>query len=303
MAGILLASASTDSSNDEPTHEGQSISMTPAVVEISRPTDPESDLYLANEGEKSQVLPNISESSNCRGATFYTGSESGSEVVYSGQDGNGSQSMAQNVVDLDGITDFNLGDMHFSDRAIEFAEPCTFQIGMATYGWDQFRQPFASYPNIDFGMLHAPYIEENWRLPRYDGENSSENDGEEEEEEDVVNQISDRMGSLHLSEDGELRYYGATSNLTLLDDISLLDNRQGPGSDRMRERGQERLDSAGLSQSVSPALVQHLSSLYFAWQDPSFHVVDKDMYERQQTRYQSGYDDSTFFSETLVNSM
>lgn len=131
------------------------------------------------------------------------------------------------------------------------------------------------------------------------------NDGsvrsDEEECDDMVQQISDRMGSLQLSEDGELRYFGATSNLTLLDDST--HGHQWNDPDTLRARGQALLDAAGLGRQVDNQLQEHLINLYFSWQDPSFHVVDRDFYERERRRYQAGRDDSTFYSEALTNAM
>ncbi len=209
--------------------------------------------------------------------------------------------------ELDGMATFTMESMEFPDWTLESAGISILPLETTVYGWDQLRQPYPSYPNIDLGLPPPMPSEEPWRYPRWpqgQENNDSGNESGEDEEDDVVNQVSARMGSLHLSEDGELRYYGATSNLTLLDDdTSPLDHRRDLEADNMRKRGLAMIEAAGLNQTVDPDLVRHLTTLYFAWQDPSFHVVDKDMYEREQARYNRSNDDSTFYSETLMNIM
>ncbi|KAH8812823.1 fungal-specific transcription factor domain-containing protein [Xylogone sp. PMI_703] len=217
-------------------------------------------------------------------------------------DSNDALPSIRDEVDLDGMTIFTMDTLNFPERAIDFSDLNPLSLGANPFNWDQLRQPYLAHPNIDFSMPPPSSSRDSWHLPHYDSNISGEDSGDEEED-DVVNQVSDRMGSLHLYEGGELRFYGATSNLTLLDDTSLLNYRHDLDANNVRKRGQAMIEAAGLAQNVSQTLVQHLSSLYFAWQDPSFHVVDKDMYERQQTQYNNGTDDSTFFSETLMNTI
>ncbi|EHK95994.1 putative Nitrogen assimilation transcription factor nit-4 [Glarea lozoyensis 74030] len=130
-----------------------------------------------------------------------------------------------------------------------------------------------------------------------DEESIDSSDGDKDE---VISQISERMGSLQVADDGEFRYFGATSNLNLLDEAIQQNNFE---TDPIRSRGSKREDNARLSHHVDAALITHLISLYFAWQDPTFHVVDRKMYEEKQKLYESGTDDSTFYSETLTHSM
>lgn len=300
MMEMLSTPTDRESSSDDRADEGQ-CGLGPSPAETALERDATRTTHVADLVVP-QAAPSPPDTSNPLGENTTgptPGSESSPDNTYDMQGGgDGVPSMAPDGVDLDGMTGFSMDNMDLPD----FPELGILPLETTAYGWDQLRQQlFPVHPNLDFGMPLAPPSDQNWRLPRGEGNLSSEESGDEEEE-DVVNQVSERVGSLHLSEDGELRYYGATSNLTLLDDTSPLDHRHDLEAGNVRKRGQAMMEAAGVGQHVNPALVQHLSSLYFAWQDPSFHVVDKDMYEREQARFLSS-EDSTFYSETLTNTM
>ncbi|GME31628.1 Transcription factor [Neofusicoccum parvum] len=128
---------------------------------------------------------------------------------------------------------------------------------------------------------------------------SSADDADDESEDELIKQISTRMGSLQLAPDGHLRYYGATSNI--LCDFPDTDHHQTRRS--VRKEGREVLEAANLDKAVDPAIEEHLINLYFAWQDPFFHVVDEKMYRigREEWRMQSR--DVGYYSEVLTNAM
>ncbi|KAH9205705.1 putative nitrogen assimilation transcription factor nit-4 [Leptodontidium sp. 2 PMI_412] len=165
----------------------------------------------------------------------------------------------------------------------------------------------AAFPELPLGVASA-WDEINYPHPDEHPVNEGETFDEDEEsidssdgdKDEVISQISERMGSLQVTEDGEFRYFGATSNLNLLDEVLQQNHFE---TEPIRSRGREREDNARLSQHVDSALIAHLISLYFAWQDPAFHVVDRRMYEEKRKLYESGTDDSTFYSETLTHSM
>ncbi|KAK7715486.1 hypothetical protein SLS57_006873 [Botryosphaeria dothidea] len=128
---------------------------------------------------------------------------------------------------------------------------------------------------------------------------SSADDADDESEDELIKQISTRMGSLQLAPDGHLRYYGATSNI--LCDFPDTDHHQIRRS--VRKEGRDVLEAANLDKTVDPAIEEHLINLYFAWQDPFFHVVDEKMYRigRDEWRIQSK--DVGYYSEVLTNAM
>jgi hypothetical protein len=117
----------------------------------------------------------------------------------------------------------------------------------------------------------------------------------------IVDQLSARMGSFQIAEDGQLRYFGPTSNLHILHNGLFSLSR--PLIRSMRTEGPEILKRAGLGQYVDPEVEKYLARLYFAWEDPAIHVVDEDMYYGEQCKWNSGQGGSPFYSETLKNAM
>ncbi|KAF2095661.1 hypothetical protein NA57DRAFT_44435 [Rhizodiscina lignyota] len=118
--------------------------------------------------------------------------------------------------------------------------------------------------------------------------------------EELVDQLSDRMGSMQIGADGQIRYYGPTSNFSLMD---------MPSTDPMhvhrsiRNDGQEYLDRLEVGAEVPADLENHLVNLYFAWQDASFHVVDRDMYEKGKRKWHVDMQDTPYYSEALRNAI
>lgn len=117
--------------------------------------------------------------------------------------------------------------------------------------------------------------------------------------EDLVNLLSERIGSLHVGPGGHIRYLGPTSNFSLakmpFPDL-LAVNRT------TRDDGKDHLDRLGLGKAVEPSLEEHLTNLYFVWQDPSMHVVNRRMYESAKSRWRNG-EESPYYSESLQNAM
>ncbi|KAJ5928925.1 hypothetical protein N7466_007881 [Penicillium verhagenii] len=130
----------------------------------------------------------------------------------------------------------------------------------------------------------------------------SDSDDENEAENDVIEQLSNRIGTLKIAGDGHLRFYGATSNLNLVD-VSATQQRQRPDARTVRHDGQDILNHLRVGQPVDQALEDHLVELYFTWQNPSIYVVDKDMYMTARLKWRNELDDTPFYSEVLTNAM
>jgi hypothetical protein len=125
---------------------------------------------------------------------------------------------------------------------------------------------------------------------------------EYEDHAEVTNQISDRMGGLLVSKDGQWRFYGATSNLHLArsrSDFGLATK----GISQQKSQNEERLRLFGVAQEVDPTLVQQLLDLYFSWHNSSLHIVDHDVFQHGRDLYTRECRSSTFYSEFLVNAM
>ncbi|USP78019.1 putative nitrogen assimilation transcription factor nit-4 [Curvularia clavata] len=117
----------------------------------------------------------------------------------------------------------------------------------------------------------------------------------------LVDQLTGSLGSLRLAEDGQLRFYGATSNLHLL--VSGTRATTNARTTVNRVEIQATLDAAGVGHLVDPELEEHLMKLYFCWEDPSIHLVQEDIFYRERRKCKSGDYASKFYSEVLVNSM
>ncbi|BCS27345.1 transcription factor domain-containing protein [Aspergillus puulaauensis] len=133
-------------------------------------------------------------------------------------------------------------------------------------------------------------------------DDDSDSGEENEAEKDVIEQISHRIGTLKIAGDGHLRFFGATSNLNLVD-VSATQQRQRPDARTVRHDGQDILNHLRVGQSVDQALEDHLLELYFTWQNCSTYVVDKEMYYTARQNWREELDDTPFYSEVLTNAM
>lgn len=115
----------------------------------------------------------------------------------------------------------------------------------------------------------------------------------------LMDQLASRMGSLQVAEDGQLRFYGATSNLHILASGA----SPGTPAPSVNEDYQAILEKARLGQYVDEELEDHLLKLYFCWEDPSIHVVDEEIYFRERYRARKEFQFSHFYSEVLTNAM
>lgn len=161
--------------------------------------------------------------------------------------------------------------------------PDTFQLGM-----DMVQQPGVLLGQAPTNLSHQDH--------------DSDSDEENPAESDVIEQLSNRIGTLKIAGDGHLRFYGATSNLNLVD-VSATQQRQRPDARTVRHDGQDILNHLRVGQPVDQALEDHLVELFFTWQNPSIYVVDKGMYMTARTKWREEYDDTPFYSEVLTNAM
>lgn len=117
----------------------------------------------------------------------------------------------------------------------------------------------------------------------------------------LVDQLAGSLGSLQIAEDGQLRFYGATSNLHLL--VSGVRKSTNINAFPNLHEIQATLDAASVGHYVDPELEEHLIKLYFCWEDPSIHFVREDVFYRERRNCKAGIGTSKFYSEVLVNAM
>lgn len=130
------------------------------------------------------------------------------------------------------------------------------------------------------------------------------NDDESTDDEDqsvVTNELSHRLGSLLMTDNGERHFYGATSNLHLARGGNLpvmYINRSGKG-----QKAQAPLEAAGLDEDMGRNLEDHLVQLFFAWHNPSLYIVDEAIFTKARQDFQQGKQDTLFYSPFLMNAM
>lgn len=122
-----------------------------------------------------------------------------------------------------------------------------------------------------------------------------------EDGDSVVSRLADTRGTLHNFDNGDLRYFGATSNISLLDSEPPFNDLDEV--DTHYSRGKTMIEEAGLDQPIDPQLIEHFINLYFAWQDSSFHVVDKDTFTKQRRKYGQNLNSSRHHAQALTNIM
>ncbi|KAL2676499.1 hypothetical protein Neosp_010258 [[Neocosmospora] mangrovei] len=123
----------------------------------------------------------------------------------------------------------------------------------------------------------------------------------EDEDNSITEILSARMGALRLVEDGQLRYYGPTSNLHMYTDG--LQSLSTPKFRSVATEGIDVLRRLGLDQEVPLALETHLAKLYFTWEDPAIHVVDQETFFAEKRRCLLHDTGSPYYSETLNNAI
>lgn len=127
-----------------------------------------------------------------------------------------------------------------------------------------------------------------------------DSDGDSINTEALANQLSERIGSLHIGPVGHIRFLGPTSYFSL---IKTPRAEQPLGWQQRRvQNTQDYLARIGLGKTVPTGLEEHLTNLYFAWQDPSLHVVSRSMYESARARKCNG-EETPYYSESLQNAM
>jgi hypothetical protein len=118
--------------------------------------------------------------------------------------------------------------------------------------------------------------------------------------EDLIDQLSDRVGTLRIGPRGETQFYGPTSTFNLVD-MPL--SQQSIAQSVLWNINYDSLDRLGISQEVPIDLEEHLINLYFSWHNPACRIVDRKRYEAAKERSYSEMEHSPFYSESLRNAM
>lgn len=119
-------------------------------------------------------------------------------------------------------------------------------------------------------------------------------------EDEPTEQLASRLGRLRIAEDGHLRYYGATSNLHMIEN-GLVSCFQ-PTIRTVSTHGQEALKRAGLEWRGDEEYENHITKLFFAWHNTFQCLVHEPVYYDHRNRYKSDLR-AAYYSPTLENAM
>ncbi|KAL4991235.1 fungal-specific transcription factor domain-containing protein [Aspergillus falconensis] len=116
--------------------------------------------------------------------------------------------------------------------------------------------------------------------------------------EGLIDELSDRVGTLQVGPGGQTQFYGPTSTFNLADMLATANS----ATNTTQNHALDCLSQPGYHKAVPPALEEHLTNLYFSWQDPTFHVVDRKMYNEAKGKW-CAMKDTSYYSESLRNAM
>lgn len=142
--------------------------------------------------------------------------------------------------------------------------------------------------------------EDCWALRPFQKEIVPDERSKGSPDDDVTSQISRRFGRMRLTEDGKLRYFGATSYFSMLPNE--IDTLYLPQDDSIRQDGIALIERSNLQWFPDLEYEQHLTSLYFAWHSPFLNEVQQHVYIREKSIYDAGHD-TALYSPALENSM
>lgn len=134
-----------------------------------------------------------------------------------------------------------------------------------------------------------------------DGSTLVEGSGCTRDIESLIDEVSERVGALRIGPGGKTHFCGPTSTFNLTATLDSEDSDVRPAVEArstIETLSLRDSDRFGADTEIPPALEEHLINLYFSWQDPSFHVVDRKMYEVAKAKWQN-MEETPFYSEVL----
>jgi Fungal specific transcription factor domain len=117
---------------------------------------------------------------------------------------------------------------------------------------------------------------------------------------DVTRQLSSRLGRLQIAEDGQPRYYGATSNLHILH--SGPQSLYQPNIRNVFTHGDAAIVQAGLQWEEDSEYEENLLNLFFSWHNTFQYVCDKEIFSQERKRCKAGQT-SDLYSPALANAI
>lgn len=250
-------------------------------------------------GVSRDPVPSLSNASSTIVATPTTKLERPGTNLFVERLGGTEPEMNPSIVREPASTPLNRDPQHTDDSPGSILSSWDLDLGFGTCitpAPPDLQHIFGSLPNGSAGVTE----EEMLALP---GPTSSDNDSTLVEEgsstadiEGLIDEVSNRVGSLQISPGGKTHFCGPTSTFNLIDPENL---RERSLSRSYSQIGDDHLE---LNTKVPTELEEHLINLYFCWQDPSFHVVDRKVYEEAKAKHRN-MEDTSFYSEALRYAM
>ncbi|KIW21479.1 hypothetical protein PV08_02059 [Exophiala spinifera] len=116
----------------------------------------------------------------------------------------------------------------------------------------------------------------------------------------VTRQLTSRLGRLQITGGGQARYYGAMSNLHLLNTgpTSLVQ----PNIRNVVSHGDAAIKQAGLQWTSDPTYENHLINLVFSWHNALMYVLDRDIFFKERGKFLAG-ESTDLYSPALENAV
>lgn len=115
----------------------------------------------------------------------------------------------------------------------------------------------------------------------------------------LASQITGVKGHMSIADGGQLRWFGATSSRHLSFGVLALSQFRVETAQTVSVKCVEALERQGHSLHPNDRLEDRLLSLYFAWHNPFFHVVQEYLFRSHRRRYLDGEPDHPYFSWSL----
>ena len=166
--------------------------------------------------------------------------------------------------------------------------------------WNGFHEdPFLqSITAVDQSLMEMPQHTANPPNAPWDTIAPGDDPGattDDDSDNEIIEQLSLRLGDLYLVDDGTFRYLGATSNMTLAQDWSFRENMT-------RQRSLKEVNDLTTAPELDEDLNCHLENLYFHWQNPFLHIVDREIFNHSKDQTRAG-GKSGFYSDALKFAM
>ena len=116
----------------------------------------------------------------------------------------------------------------------------------------------------------------------------------------LVDELAELTSQLNVDEDGEMHYYGPTSNLHFTPDVA--SRARGSFSSTESSPPADQINYSAYM-LASAELESHLLNLYWSYQHPYFYLLSRTLFEKDMAVAKAGYGNIKYFSPLLYNAI